>query len=87
MSTTDKLYGIDEKSFFKVQSRIMKTVSESGEKQHLCMEDINALARFLAYRLENGDDNGQYEHVVDFLWMSAHIEINCKKLLLDLADE
>ena len=87
MNNADKLYGIDDDRFYKAQSRIMKTVSESGERHHLCMEDINALARFLAYRLETGDDNGQYEHVVDFLWMSFHIEINCKMLLLDLANE
>lgn len=87
MSNTDKLYETDSNRFFKAQSRIMKAVSESGEKHYLCMEDINALARFLAYRLENGDDNGQYEVVVDFLWMSFHIEINCKMLLLDLVNE
>ncbi len=72
--------------FFKARSLIIKTVSEGGERHHLCMEDINALARLLAYKLKNDDDR-QYETVVDYLWMSLRIEFNTKMLLLNLLDE
>lgn len=87
MKDTDKFYEIDRNTVFKAQNRIIEAISECSENHHLCMEDINALARFLAYRLETGDDHGQYEVVVDFLWMSFHIEINHKMLLLDLVNE
>ncbi len=72
--------------FFKARSLIIKTVSEGGERHHLCMEGINALARLLAYKLKNDDDR-QYETVVDYLWMSLRIEFNTKMLLLNLLDE
>ena len=82
----DKFYEIDHDAFFAAQSRIINALAESGEKHNHCMEDINALARFLAYGQETGD-SGQYAAVVDFLWMSFHIEINHKMLLLDLTSE
>lgn len=83
---TDKFYESDQEAFFAAQSRIINALVESGEKHNLCMGDINALARFLTYGQETGD-SGQYEAVVDFLWMSFHIEINHKMLLLDLTSE
>ena len=86
MKDTDKFYEIDRNTVFKAQSRIIDAISESSEKHHLCIEDINALARFLVYGLDTGNI-GQYEAVVDFLWMSFRIELNHKMLLLDLANE
>lgn len=83
----DRFYEIDRDTAFKAQHRIIESISESNEKYCLASEDINALGRFLAYRLESGDDNGQYEAVVNFLWMSFRITINHKMLLLDLVNE
>ncbi len=83
---TDKFYEIEQEAFFAAQSRIINALVESGEKHNLCMEDINALARFLAYAQDTGD-YGQFAAVVDFLWMSYHIENHHKMLLLDLAVE
>ena len=82
----NNLYEIGQDTCFAAQNRIINALVESGEKHNLCMEDINALARFLAYGQETGD-SGQYAAVVDFLWMSVHIEINHKMLLLDLTSE
>ena len=87
MKNTDKFYEIDCDTVFDLKNRIIDAIPESSEKHHLCAEDIDALARFLSYRLEAGDDNGQYETVVDFLWMSSRIEFNHKMLLLDLVNE
>ena len=87
MKNTDKFYEIDCDTVFDLKNRIMDAIHESSEKHHLCAEDIDALARFLSYRLEAGDDNGQYETVVDFLWMSSRIGFNHKMLLLDLVNE
>lgn len=86
MKSTDKFYRISNDAIHAIASIVIDTLSESGEKHNMCMEDINALARILAYKVTSESDNGQYEHVVDFLWMSFHIEINHKMLLLDLAD-
>ena len=83
---TDKFYESDQEAFFAAQSRIINALVESGKKHNLCMEVINARARLLAYGQETGD-SGQYAAVVDFLWMSFHIEINHKMLLLDLTSE
>lgn len=82
----NNLYEIGQDTCFAAQNRIINALAVSGEKHNLCMEDINALARFLTYGQETGD-SGQYEAVVDFLWMSFHIEINHKMLLLDLTNE
>lgn len=84
MKSTDKFYEIDRDAAFNAQRCVVEALAGSNEKHHLTMEDVNALGRILAYRLESGDDGGQYEHVVDFLWMSSRIEINHKMLLLDL---
>ena len=83
---TDVFYEINQNAVFDAQSQIIDALAKSSEKHRLCMEDINALARFLAYGQETGD-SGQYAAVVDFLWMSFHIEIYHKMLLLDLANE
>lgn len=85
--STDRFYESDRDTAFKAQHHIIEAIFESNEKYCLTSEDINALGRFLAYRLESGDDNGQYEAVVDFLWMSFRIGINHKMLLLDLVNE
>lgn len=82
----NNLYEIGQDTCFAAQNRIINALAVSGEKHNLCMEDINALARFLTYGQETGD-SGQYEAVVDFLWMSFRIEINHKMLLLDLTNE
>ena len=50
---TDKFYESDQEAFFAAQSRIINALVESGEKHNLCMEDINALARFLTLRARN----------------------------------
>ena len=87
MNNTDKYYEIDKETAYGQQKRIMDALCTSAEKHNMTMEDINALGRILAYRIANSDDNSQYEHVVDFLWMSFHIETNHKALLLDLLED
>ena len=82
----NNLYEIGQDTCFAAQTRIINALVESGEKHNLCMEDINALARFLAYAQDTGDYD-QFAAVVDFLWMSFQIEINHKMLLLDLTNE
>ncbi len=85
--STDKFYEIDRNAVRKAQNRIIEALSVSNEKHFLATEYIIALGRFLTYRIESGDDNGQYEAIVDFLWMSFRIGINHKMLLLDLVNE
>lgn len=79
---TDVFYEINQNAVFDAQSQIIDALAKSSEKHNLCMEDINALARFLAYAQDTGD-YAQFAAVVDFLWMSYHIEIHHKMLLLD----
>lgn len=86
MKSTDNFYQISKDVTHAIASIIIDTLSGSGEKHNMCMEDIYALARILAYQVTSESDNRQYEHVVDFLWMSFHIEINHKMLLLDLTE-
>lgn len=85
--STDKYY--DEKLHEAAQlaaTEIMKALNYDSEKRDICMEDINAMSRFLVYERENRDSTG-YETVVDFLWMSYRISLNAKHLLLDLLEE
>lgn len=85
--STDKLYEVDKEDVLKSWNMIFSALSETHEMFFMTVEDINALSRILAYRLTSGDDNGMYEHTVDFLWMSFRIELNHKMLLLDLLDK
>lgn len=86
MKSTDKYYEIGHHLVLKAQSRIVEALSMAPEKHSLTTEDVNALGRLLAYRMNGGDDGGHFEHAVDYLWMSFRIEINQKMLLLDLLD-
>ena len=83
--STDKYYEIDRSPALKAQTAILEILSESDEKS-LTMEDINALGRFLAYRRERDNTAGQYEAIVDYLWMSYRIDLQTKLRLLELAE-
>lgn len=87
-NSVSKFYKADQGDVRRVRSDIIKCLESSGEKNHMTAEDINALSRILAYRLQSGEDDHMciYEHVVDFLWMSFHIEINTKTQLLKLVE-
>lgn len=84
MKSTDRYYDIGYHLVMRAQSRICDALLAAPEKHSMTVEGINALSRILAYRLENGSDDGQYEHAIDYLWMCRRIEINHKMLLLDL---
>lgn len=88
MKTTDKFYEIKNDDVHFNASRIIDALNECSEKHYLTMEDINALARLLTYKATlKGNYHEEYEHAIDYLWMSFHIEQNHKMCLLDLVDE
>lgn len=86
--STDKYYELELGGLVEdAKSQIINVLeNRTTEKHNMCMEDIDALARILVSAKETGESE-QYDHVVDFLWMSFHIEYNAKSLLLDLVED
>lgn len=85
--STDKYYEIERGDAEAAQKKILTAaIAENDMESCLTMEDINALGRLLAYQQKVGGTDGQYEAVVDFLWMSCRVSYSLKIRLLELAE-
>lgn len=88
MANTDKYYdNVDQEQVDTTVKMVHDALKYACEKHYLTEREINVLSRMLILRKDGNDDDGMYEHVVDFLWMGYRIGLNQKHLLLDLLDD
>ena len=84
----DEIYDtVDHDARYRNYFRLLNAASTSAEKCDLTVKEFNALSSFLTYAQQDKDGRPLYAAVVDYLWMSWHIELNTKRAFLALLDE